>query len=90
VNDHMPAPPLEPEPPKELLRLAESLAHPAVTRIGLTTTERGEWALMVRVPPGTALPLPDLEERCRPFSVVYQYEPQEPPVARPAYPSRGE
>lgn len=72
------------------MRIADTLAHPSVTRVGLTTTESGEWALAVRVPRGANLPLPDLEQRCRDFPVVYDYEPEEPPVARPAYPGRGE
>lgn len=87
---HIPGTPSSPNPPDELIRLADSVAHPSVTRVGLTTTEQGDWALMVRVPPGTSLPLQDLEAECHPFPVIYQHEPDEPPVARPAYPGRGE
>lgn len=87
---HIPGLPLSPEPPEGLLSLADSLTHPCVTRVGLTTTAEGEWALMVRVRRGTAIPLPDLEQQCSPYPIVYQAEPDDPPVARPAYPSLGE
>jgi hypothetical protein len=86
----MPRPPNTPDPPPELLRLADSLSHPSVTRTGLTTTEEGEWALKVRVPRGTAVPLRDLEAACQSFPVVYDEEPEELPVARPAFPGKGE
>jgi hypothetical protein len=89
-KDHRPGQPKSSEPPADLVAAATSLAHPAVTRSGLTTTADGEWALMVRVKPGTTTPIPAIERACAGHPVVYDDEPREPPVARPAYPERGE
>jgi hypothetical protein len=87
---HRPAPPRHPEPPRELVEAADALRHRDVTRVGLTTTSEGDWALMVRTRPGTPTPIEDVERASKGHPVVYDVEPDEPPVARPAYPSRGE
>lgn len=87
---HIPGPPVSPDPPVELVDITNSMSVPEVTRAGLTTTAEGRWALLVRVRPGTPTPVKAVEEICREYPVIYQEEPQELPVARPAYPARGE
>ena len=87
---HRPAPPRSATPPDDLAAIASSLAHPKITRSGLTTTAGGEWALMVRVKPGTPTPIDDIEAAAAGHPVVYEDEPEQHPVARPAYPGRGE
>jgi aminoglycoside phosphotransferase (APT) family kinase protein len=93
MNDrsmHIPGLPVSPEPPEGLVKIANSLSGPEVTRVGLTTTANGRWALMVRVRPGTSIPVKEVEDKCHEYPVIYQDEPVELPVARPAYPARGE
>ena len=87
---HIPGIPASPTPPRELARIAKSLNHPDVTSVGLTTTTDGRWALMVRVKPGTEIPIRKVEEVSSGFPVIYEDEPDEPPIARPAYPAAGE
>ena len=87
---HYPGPPTSPDPPPRLAQIAKSLSHPDVTRVGLTTTTDGRWALMVRVRPDTHIPIQKVEETCSGYPVIYQDEPDEPPIARPAYPDKGE
>lgn len=87
---HTPGTPKSPKPPEGLVKIANSLSSPDVTRVGLTTTNDGQWALMVRVRSGAETPVKDVEEVCRDYPVVYQDEPEELPVARPAYPALGE
>jgi hypothetical protein len=89
-TEHKPARPVTPEPPARLVEIVDSLTHSDVTRVGLTTTSKGEWALMVRVRPGQRTPIADLEGRTGGYPVVYMDEPPSPPVARPAYPAKGE
>ncbi len=89
-NTHVPGRPASPEPPSKLVELTNSLRNPAVTKVGLTTTADGSWALMVCVRPGTHTPVKAVEEVCPDYPIVYQEEPDELPVARPAYPARGE
>ena len=85
-----PGRPDSPEPPPDLAAIAVSIRHPAITRSGLTTTPDGQWALFVRVKPGTSTPIPAIEAASGSYAVVYETEPAEPPIARPAYPDRGE
>jgi hypothetical protein len=85
----MPAPPREPEAPAHLRRLAQTLRHPDVASLGLTTTPKGEWALLVRLKNGRHAPVAEIERRVRGEPVVYD-EAGAPPIARPAYPGRGE
>jgi hypothetical protein len=89
-GSHQPGRPTSPEPPRRLLDVVDSFRHPEVTRIGLTTTAEGAWALMVRVRPGAHVPIQEIEAACGGCPVVYQDEPEELPVARPAYPAKGE
>jgi hypothetical protein len=88
-TQHKPARPVTPEPPARLVEIVDSLKHPDVTRVGLTTTSKGEWALMVRVRAGQRTPIADFEARTGGYPVVYMDEPSSPPVARPAYPAKG-
>ncbi len=87
---HVPGPPVSPEPPDGLVELTRSMSHPDVKRVGLTTTADGRWALMVRVRQGTSTPVEGVEELCGEYPVIYVEEPENMPVARPAYPARGE
>ena len=87
---HKPGLPESDEPPRKLTKIADSLNHPDVSRVGLTTTTDGRWALMVRVKPETQVPIREVEDACSGYPVVYQDEPDELPVARPAYPKSGE
>ena len=86
---HIPGPPKESEPPAAL-REAQKAVSGMHSRVGLTTTREGDWALIVRIPRGTEWPLPEVEAASGGFPVIYQYEPENLPVARPAYPDRGE
>jgi hypothetical protein len=88
--EHTPMRPLTPDPPTALVAIADTLTHPDVTRVGLTTTSTGEWALMVRIRLGRPTPIPEVEAHAGGYPVVYQDEPRSPPVARPAYPAKGE
>ena len=89
-SPHIPGPPESPEPPSRLVEMADSFSHPAVTRVGLTTTAEGHWVLMVRVQPGISIPIKETEAVCSDYPIIYQEEPKEFPVARPAYPALGE
>ena len=82
--------PKNPEPPGALVAVADSLSHPDVTRVGLTTTPDGDWALLVRFRPGAPVPIEEIEAICGPHPVVYQEDSGRLPVARPAYPALGE
>jgi hypothetical protein len=87
---HIPGHPKESEPPRELIEARNALSGARVSRVGLTTTHEGDWALIVRIPRGSQWPLDEVEAASRGFPVIYQYEPEQMPVARPAYPDRGE
>lgn len=87
---HSPGSPASPEPPEELVKVADTLDHPDVSRVGLTTTEDGRWALMAYVRAGASVPIPEVEEATGSHPVVYEPESGTWPIARPAYPARGE
>ncbi len=90
AGPHKPGRPATPEPPPGLVFVAQTLANPALARVGLTTTHDGRWALMAGVHAGMSTPIPAVEQAAQRFPVVYVEVPGEPPVARPAYPSLGE
>lgn len=93
MNTHArptPGRPLSPKPPTRLVKIADSLHHPDVTRVGLTTTSDGHWALMVHVKAETPTPIAAVEAACAKFPVVYQEDRRGLPIARPAYPALGE
>jgi hypothetical protein len=87
---HTPGPPKDAEPPAALRAVQKKVSAAGVSRVGLTTTREGDWALIVRIPRGSQWPLPEVEAASGGFPVIYQYEPENLPVARPAYPDRGE
>lgn len=76
--------------PKSLIDISERFEHPCVAQTGVTLTADGRWALYVQLRKGTRQPVPDVERLAGGFPVVYDEEPETLPVARPAYPSRGE
>jgi hypothetical protein len=76
--------------PTALQDVAARARHPAATEIGITKTPDGRWALLVQVKKGTKVPLEALEGMAGGYPVLYEEEPDSLPVARPAYPSRGE
>lgn len=79
-----------PEPPAGLTKIADTIRLPSGYQSGLTISPEGYWALLVRVPSGTATPVASIESLATGYPVVYQVLPTRIPVARPAYPSRGE
>lgn len=77
-------------PPPALERAkGEVRGLPAVARAGLTTTGDGRWALAVWVRRGEPEPTEEVKRLSNGFPVVWRRE-AAPPVARPAYPDRGE
>lgn len=86
---HIPGRPKSPEPPG-LARIAASLHHPGVIRSGVTTTKKGDWALLVVVQKNTTIPIQEIEKKRQNFPVIYQEDSGRLPVARPAYPALGE
>jgi len=64
--------------------------HPDVTRSGFTTTDSGQWALKLWLREDAHAPLPDIERERDGSAVIYAEEPEYRPVARPAFPARGE
>jgi hypothetical protein len=76
--------------PADLLEIADSLSHPLVAQTGITTTKDGRWALLVRVHHGVPTPVREVDLAAGEHPVVYQVAPEVPPVARPAFPDRGE
>ena len=89
VGRHDPAPPREPEPPAALKRLSETLRHPKVSHVGLTTTPEGEWALAVWLFDLADAPIAEIEKQAKGAPVVY-LPARAAPMARPAFPDRGE
>ena len=89
-NEFAPGLPQSPDPPPDLLEIADSLSHPLVAQTGITTTKEGRWALLVRVQHGTPTPIREVEVAAGEHPVIYQVIPDVPPVARPAFPGRGE
>jgi hypothetical protein len=86
---HHPGRPKTPAPPENLRVLLANLRHSSVTQTGLTTTEDGDWALLVRIRPGEAFPYAELSKQAPGIPIICE-DISEPPVARPAYPCEGE
>jgi hypothetical protein len=82
----MPTRPKSTKPPQGLVELSKTFRHGDVIQTGVTTTDEGEWALLVRVRQGVATPLANVTAS---FPIVWQTE-RSTPVARPAYPAAGE
>ncbi len=79
-----------PEPPASLLQILDTIRLPVGYQSGLTTTDAGNWALLVRVPRGTVTPIAEVEAIVAEYPIVYQILADSLPVARPAYPHLGE
>jgi hypothetical protein len=90
MTPHDPAPPSDDEPPAALWELSRTIDHPDVVSAGLTTTRDGAWALYVVARRGAGTPIAEIERAAGGYPVVYERAPDELPVARPAYPDRGE
>jgi len=75
-------------PPKALAEAVQRLTELGMSA-GMTKTPGGEWALFVRIPAGTSIPLAEVEASAAGLPVVYE-EVANLPVARPAFPPRGE
>jgi hypothetical protein len=76
--------------PERLLEACVHVRHPDVTEIGVTRTPDGRWALCVQVRQGTLTPLREVEAMAGDFPVLYEEESEVMPIARPAFPGRGE
>ena len=87
---HRPGRPVTPEPPARLTAIVDTLEHPDISRVGLTTTPQGEWAVMVRVREGVRTPIADIEAYAEGYPVIYMGGPSTPLLVRPARPSKGE
>jgi hypothetical protein len=76
----------------ELLReLSENISHPALKQVGETKTRDGKWALLAVVRQGTpSSVLEKIREMAGDFPVVFEEDPDLLPIARPAYPEKGE
>ncbi len=83
---YQPGVPSSQEPPDRLIGIANAFRHPDVAQTGVTTTKDGSWALYVTVPGDMDVPIPSVESQSGGYPVVYEAEPNEQPVARPAYP----
>lgn len=86
---HRPGRPNTPAPPETLRTLVDRISHGSVAQKGITTTEDGEWALLVRVYPNQASPAAYLQAQAHGIPVIME-EVGDAPVARPAYPAKGE
>ena len=86
IHTHRPGAPLSQEPPNQLIELADAFRDPRVAQSGVTTTADGRWALYVTVPADEAVPIPSVESKAGGYPVVYEAEPDELPIAGPAYP----
>ncbi len=87
---HHPGEPDTDDPPAALIEVLDRLDDPLVVQSGVTTTPDGRWALFVAVPREADVPLAGIERQAAGFPVVYQAAPLEAPIARPAFPGRGE
>jgi hypothetical protein len=86
VLTHSPGAPSEPDPPEQLIELADTIKHPLVVQSGVTTTPDGRWALYVTVPRDADVPIRGVESFAAGYPVVYEAEPQDPVKAGPAFP----
>ncbi len=86
---HIPGRPKTPEP-AQLAGIVAAVRHPAVIRSGVTTTEKGDWALLVVVKKKTPVPIKEIENLCTDFPIIYQEDSGRMMIARPAYPALGE
>jgi hypothetical protein len=90
MSELRPGLPSSATPPQQLADKIRHISHPEVVGIGLTTTRKGEWAALVKVSKNALPPITDVERLLTGFPIVYETVPDNPPVARPAYPTSGE
>lgn len=88
VRKHTRGSQAESEPPSRLVTLADTISDPSIIQSGLTTTADGQWALYVTVPAEAVVPIPSVEKHADGYPVVYEAQPEELPIAAPAYPRR--
>ena len=81
---HVPGTPPPGDPPKALLRLADSIRHPAVCSAGISSTADGRWALYLSVQQTAQVPLVEIEANSGGYPVVYEAAPEGPARAYPA------
>jgi hypothetical protein len=86
---HIPGRAFTPEP-KKLVSIAGKISHPNIVKSGITTTSKGDWALLVTVRRDTPVPIKEVEKKCGAFPIIYQEDSGRMLVARPAYPQLGE
>ncbi|MEO7768314.1 MAG: hypothetical protein ABIS01_12840 [Ferruginibacter sp.] len=86
---HIPGRPKTSEPPG-IAGLAASLHHPGISKVAVTTTPTGSWALLVVVNKGVQVPIKEIEEKCINYPIIYQQDTDRSTFARPAYPGLGE
>jgi hypothetical protein len=73
--------------PNELIKISEkAISHPEITKVGITKTEEGHYALLATVRKNTSTPVTEIEEMAKGFPVIYQREEDSLPVAWPARP----
>lgn len=77
--------------PESLHKICETVRHPALTEVGETITDDGQWALYAVVRKGTpSSAFEDIKKQAGGFPVVFEEEPDSLPIGRPAYPAEGE
>jgi hypothetical protein len=78
--------------PPELAKVCHEASHPFVTRFELGTTEEGSWIVRAYVRAADEDAEADVRRAFGPFARRLRFVREEPPVpmARPAFPGRGE
>jgi hypothetical protein len=90
IFPYIPPAPISAEPPARLVTIVDTIKLPPGYQIGLTTIQGGKWALLVKVPPRTHTPIPEIVALAPDEPIVYQTLPERATVARPADPALGE
>jgi hypothetical protein len=77
--------------PDELLRIADAaIKHSEISKVGITKTPDGRYALLATVRKHTSTPVADIEKMAGEYPVVYREEEDRVPVAWPARPGDAE
>jgi hypothetical protein len=75
--------------PEELIRVSEeAMKHPDVSKVGITKTPDGRYALLATVRKLTPTPVTEIERIADGFPVIYREEEDRLPVAWPARPGQ--
>lgn len=85
LSIHIPGRPKTAEP-YQLVELARRIHNPNVLRSGVTTTEDGNWALLLIVKPYTKTPIQEIEQNSLGFPTIYLDDNNRQVWAKPAYP----